>query len=118
EDANGIISGTVNFSNGPSCGTVIYSTVTGQQSNGVFSLIASNPNTSYDSCGYPITPIEQQNVTLAGSCTDGSANWASSFGTGQSSWKGQVPTSLSVVPNGVHVYSNAEGIGAGYSSNC
>lgn len=119
EDTGGNVSGTVNFTNGGSCGTITYQTVTGSQSNGVFTLTASNPALQ-DSCGYPITPTEQQSVTLStsGSCTTGSANWSSEFSAGTSTWKGQVPDSLAVVTNGVHVYTNAEAIAAGFESNC
>jgi hypothetical protein len=96
----------------------LYAGVTGQLDNGVFSLTASNPSALTDSCGYSITPVAQQQVTLSETCTAGSAQWSSEFGTGTSSWKGQVPTSLKVVPNGVHTYSNAELVAAGYDSNC
>ena len=119
ESNDGTVSGTVDFSDGPSCGTITYQTVNGQLNNGVFSLIASNPSALTDSCGYSIAPTERQQVALSGgSCSQGSASWASNFGAGTSSWQGQIPTSLNVVQNGVHVYSNAELVAAGFNSNC
>jgi Carboxypeptidase regulatory-like domain len=121
ESSNGTVSGRVTYSNGPSCGTVTYSSVTGQQTNGVFYLTASSPNESYDACGYSITPTENQQVSLSnssGSCSSGSATWSSNFGAGQSSWTGQVPTSLKVVPSGVTTFTNAQLVANGFSSNC
>ena len=94
----GTASGTVKFSDGPSCGTITYQTVNGQLNNGVFSLIASNPSALTDSCGYSIAPTEQQQVALSGgSCSQGSASWSSEFGAGTSTWAGQIPGSLRVV---------------------
>jgi hypothetical protein len=81
---------------GPSCGTVTWQ-VSGQLSNGTFDVTASDPSPTQDQCGNQATGTNNEQITLSGSCSQGSSSWSSSFASGTSSWAGQVPTSLRVV---------------------
>ncbi len=94
------VSGTLSKT---SCGTNLSWTASGQSTGlGAYSLQISNPSPTQDGCGNIATPSETESLNLSGSnCSQGSANWVSTFGAGTSSWTGQVPTSLKVVSSRV-----------------
>jgi hypothetical protein len=72
------VSGTA-YTGYQGCGLITYSVSGGFGGSG-FSVVASNPTPSIDSCGLHWTPTDTHTITLSGnSCSAGSGHWSSDF---------------------------------------